>query len=84
MFIIPDEFPGGIRGKGGLARPRQSEEDRGLTIIPHIGRTVHRQGFPEYRQDEIQGREYPFFDFPCIPGTPYQDHFPGEIQNEDS
>lgn len=43
VFIIADQFPVGVGGKRGLPGTGKAKEQRGITMLSDIGRTVHTQ-----------------------------------------
>jgi hypothetical protein len=43
MLVIANQGPARVRRKRGLARARQTEEQRGIALGPFVGAAVHRQ-----------------------------------------
>src|SRR5829696_5237358 len=41
VLVVPDQVPLGVGREGRLARPREPEEERDVSFLPHVGRAVH-------------------------------------------
>ena len=73
MFIVADEAAGHIRRQGGFARAGQTEENRAVLLIAHVGGAVHRHN-AFLRQEEVHYREQGFLIFAAVFGADNQDN----------
>ena len=65
MFVVADQPAFRIRGKGGLARAGQPEEQRAVTLLPDVGGAVHREHALQ-RQQVVEDAEDRFLELACV------------------
>ena len=81
MFVVADEAAVRISGQGSLAGAGETEEDRGVAVLPDVGRTVHGEHILLVRKDVVEYREDTLLDLACVPGAPDQDDLLAEVDD---
>ena len=79
MLVITDKCAFGICGKCGFPGSGKSEENSCISILPHIGRAMHRSNSLQ-RKVVIHYGEDPFFHLTSIPGTSNDGHSFSKIE----
>ncbi len=82
MFIVADQGPVRVGGKGGLAGARQAEEDRGVAFGTHIGGAMHRHDALQ-RQQVVQEGEDRLLHFTGIGRSADQHDLAGQVAGDD-
>ena len=60
MLVVADQVALGVGRQRGLARARQAEEQRDITVVAHVGGAVHRQ-YIHGREQVVLNGEHGFF-----------------------
>ncbi len=82
MLVVADQPPLGVRGERGLPRPREAEEERGISPVADVAGAVHGEHVPAGKQ-VVEHGEDGLLDLAGVAGPPDQHDLPLERDQDE-